>query len=302
MRMPDDPAPIPEIPEGAPEVHEIPEGSEVYTIYISLTADGTEVQKGRSYTPVTSKVLNLGSDLRSMLSNIRLHAIFPPKVNDYNSLFRPIAEEFHRYRPDGGHPIRVDSETGSSLYIYVHLAYTVNDMRGVPACCGGHYPPCSVGSCVFCAVAGIHRQSRTVVPGAVRALPKSHALRKEYAKEFAKDRTLKTYALLGRPAKRKREQVEPSVRRVQRRESKPAEEPFVSLTPFAQLLNYHDPTKHTFSDNAHALANGIKLWACTVTNTSSKKGKVAFGPKQKKAETDTGRFAYLQVNKTPKPR
>ena len=288
--MPDDPEAIPEIPEAA----------EVYTIYLSLAADGTEVQKGRSYTPVTSKVLNLGSDLRSMLSNIRLHAIFPPKVQDYNSLFRPVAEELHLYRPGGGHPIRVDSETDEHK-----LLHLVNDMRGVPACCGGHHPPCTIGSCVFCAVIGIHRQSRTVVPGAVRALPKSHALRKVYAKEFAQDPTLKTYALLGRPAKRKQEQVEPSVRRVQQKESKASEEPFLSHTPFAELLDYHDPTKHTFSDNAHALGNGIKLLASTVTNTASKKGKVAFGSKQKKVETDMGRFAYLllkQKNNQPKPR
>ena len=257
-----------------------------------------------SYTPVTSKVLNLSTNLRSMMSNIRLHAIFPPQVKDYNSLMRPVAEELRRYRPGGGHPIRVrnPSSSGESFYIYVHLAYTVNDMRGVPACCGGHHPPCLVGSCALCAVSGLYRQSRTVVPGAVRALPKNHALRKAYAKEFAKDPTLKTYASLGRPAKRKLEQVEAAVRRVQRKESKAKDEPFVSRTPFAELLEYHDPTKHTFTDNAHALGNAIKLLASTVTNTASKKGKVAFGSKQMKAETDTGRLAYLLLNRKPKPR
>ena len=33
----------------------------MHTLFLAVTADGTEVQKGISYTPVTSKVLNLGS-------------------------------------------------------------------------------------------------------------------------------------------------------------------------------------------------------------------------------------------------
>ena len=72
--------------------------------------------------------------------------------------------------------------------------------------------------------------------------------------------------------------AEPAVCRVQQKESTAKEESFVSLTPFAELLDYHDPTKHTFSDNAQVLGNAVKLIASTVVNTASKKGKIAFGP------------------------
>ena len=68
------------------------------------------------------------------------------------------------------------------------------------------------------------------------------------------------------------------------------------------LLDYHDPTKHTFSDNAQVLGNAVKLIASTVVNTASKKGKIAFGPKQMKTETAMGRFAYLEARRKPKPR
>jgi hypothetical protein len=78
-----------------------------YTIYISMTADGTEVQKNRSFTPVTSKILNLRSGLRSRMSNILLHAVFPESVQDYNMLLHPVALQLRQHRPDGGDPIRI---------------------------------------------------------------------------------------------------------------------------------------------------------------------------------------------------
>ena len=109
-----------------------------HTIFIALTADGTEVQKNTSFTPVTSKVLNFSSRLRSLLSNIKLHAIFPPSVQDYNSLLRPIVDELLKHRPGGGDPIRMRHPvTDTPVHLYVHLAFLVNDIRGQPGCTGG---------------------------------------------------------------------------------------------------------------------------------------------------------------------
>ena len=149
-----------------------------HTLYLAVTTDGTEVQKGISYTPVTSKVLNLPSSLRSKISNIRLHAVFPPSVQDCNSLLRPFVEELLKHRPAGGSPIMLrHPTTGRLIHLYVHLAYTLNDIRGVPVVTGGHHPPCTEGSCARCKVRGIYRHNRTILPGAVRGLPRNSALR-----------------------------------------------------------------------------------------------------------------------------
>ena len=98
-----------------------------YTIYISMTADGTEVQKNRSFTPVTSKILNLRSGLRSRMSNILLHAVFPESVQDYNMLLHPVALQLRQHRPDGGDPIRIrHPRTGTRMHLYVQLAVSTN--------------------------------------------------------------------------------------------------------------------------------------------------------------------------------
>jgi|LakMenEpi03Aug12_release.lakeMendotaPanAssembly.Ray.scaffolds.fasta_scaffold94661_4 hypothetical protein len=127
--------------------------AEEHTLYLSLTADGTETHKNLSVTPVTSKILNLRGRLRSLLSNIRLHAVLPPKVKDYNGLLRPVAEEFYNHRPNGGKPIRLLHPTkGTPVHLYVVLAWMVNDIRGQMYVTGGHSPPCYEGSCAMCKV------------------------------------------------------------------------------------------------------------------------------------------------------
>lgn len=143
-------------PEEAPSLQVLPPESE-HIIYISVTADGTEIQKNVSFTPVTSKVLNLGCSLRSLMSNIRLHAVFPPSVKDYNALFAPFADELHTHRPGGGNPIRLRHPvTRKRIHLYVHLAYFVNDIRGQPAVSGGKSAPCINGSCAMCKVASYY--------------------------------------------------------------------------------------------------------------------------------------------------
>ena len=103
-------------------------------------------------------------------------------------------------------------------------------------------------------------------------LPKNHVLRKDYAKEFGKDATLVSYATLGKPAKRKRQEALDSAARVLKRPKDKAvrkEESFVTTTPFARLP-YHDVTKHCLIDLAHTIGNLVKLLLGTVVNITSK--------------------------------
>ena len=121
--------------------------------YLALTADGTEIQKNISFTPVTTKILNFDCRLRSLMSNIRLHAVFPPSVKDYNGLFEPIVEEFYLHRPGGGDPVKLRHPlTKKIVHLYVHLTFLVNDIRGQPAVTGGKSAPCYEGSCAMCKV------------------------------------------------------------------------------------------------------------------------------------------------------
>ena len=161
-------------------------------LYLALTADATEVQKGISYTPVTVKILNLGASMRSLMSNIRMLAVFPPHIKDHNGLLRPIVEDLYKHRPGGGNPIRIrHPKTNQLMHLFLHMAYTVNDLRGVPACTGGKQAPSIEGSCWKCKIRGLHRQSRTIYPAAVRMLPKNHELRRKFATEFGEDETLR---------------------------------------------------------------------------------------------------------------
>ena len=132
-----------EQPWAADQDQPIFEEARKYTVYLSLTADATDFAKwvNKSFTPVTSKILNLDCTLRSRMSNIQLHAVLPESIRDYNSLLRPVIIQLNRYRPRGGRPIQIHHpRTGRPMHLYVHLAYTVNDMRGVPGCTGGSHP------------------------------------------------------------------------------------------------------------------------------------------------------------------
>ncbi len=137
-----------------PQEGKVPaEQPEEHVLYLAVTADGTEIQKNVSFTPVTSKFLNFDMRLRSLMSNIRLHAVFPPSVKDYNNLFEPFVEELYTHRPGGGMPIRMrHPDTNKPVHLYVHLAYLVNDIRGQTACTGGKSAPCFEGSCAMCKV------------------------------------------------------------------------------------------------------------------------------------------------------
>ena len=153
----------------------------------------------------------------------------------------------------------------------------------------------------MCKVRGIYRQGRTIVPSAVRALPRQHTLRAKYAQEFSEDPTLKAYGTLGRATKRTKEEAKASADQAQTlTKSKKKDVPFVSPSPFASLP-YHDVTKHCFIDPAHTEANMVKLLSNQVTNSTGKKGKIAFGKKQREFEVgQLQRFPYLTAAYTKK--
>lgn len=267
-----------------------------YTVFIALTADATDFAKwvNRSYTPVTSKILNLNCTLRSRMSNIQLHAILPESILDYNTLLRPVVVQLQRHRPGGGRPIIIHHpRTGRLMHLYVHLAYTVNDLRGVPNCTGGSFAPCIEGSCWVCKVRGVYRHHRIILPASVRLLPKTSDLRFKWSREFHLDLTLKSYATMAKPAKRTKEQALASGGRVMRKETAKKDEAFANVSVFSELLPYHDVTRHSKCDLAHTLANAIKLLLEQITNTAG--GKAKFADKYKKVETETlGRFGYMK--------
>jgi hypothetical protein len=267
-----------------------------YTVFLALTADATDFASwsNKSFTPVTSKILNLDCALRSRMSNIQLHAILPESISDYNSLLRPVALQLHRHRPDGGRPIRVQHpRTGKIMHLYVHLAYTVNDLRGVPGCTGGCYAPCIEGSCVVCKVRGVYRQNRTIIPASVRALPRNSDLRRQWKFEFRKDTTLMHYADMLKPGRRLKMEALASAGRVVRKETLKKDEAFASVSVFSELLPYHDVTKHSKTDLAHTIANAVKLLFEHVTNSAAG-GKAKFADRYKTFEVDQlKRFEYL---------
>jgi hypothetical protein len=108
------------------------------------------------------------------------------------------------------------------------------------------------------------------------------------------DQTLKATSSLGKPVKRTRQEALAAGERVQRKQSKPNEEPFVSVTPFSELLESHDVTKHSKTDLAHTFANAVKMLSNAATNQTSDKSRVAFGKKQREFEVQRlRRFLYL---------
>lgn len=180
------------------------------------------------------------------------------------------------------------------MHVYVHLAYTVNDLRGVPGCTGGHYAPCIVGSCVVCKVRGLYRHHRTILPASVRLLPRHSELRHEWADEFNRDIALKSYATMSKPGRRTKAEALVSGRRVLQKEADKKDEAFMSVSVFSDVLDYHDVTQNSKTDLAHTIANAIKLLVGQVTNNAG--GKSAFSAKYKKTETEQWmRFGYLDT-------
>jgi len=146
-------------------------------------------------------------------------------------------------------------------------------------------------------VRGIYRHGRTILPSAVRMLPKKHGMRKTYTSEFKEDTVLSSYGALGKPAKRTRSgAIESATRALKKPKNKEVakEESFLSISTFTKRLSYHDVTKHCMIDIAHTIANMVKLLLGTVTNINAKAGS-RFAKKHRTFEVDDlKRFSYLK--------
>ena len=155
-------------------------------LYFSLCADGIEVKKNTSFTPVTAKLLNWPPEMRRLNGCILLLAYFPPKVLDYGEMFSPIANTFALHQP-GKEPMKIKpggKDTAAHADVWVVLANALSDIRGIPALTGGSNPPCYVGGCIKCEVRGVRKGTCTILPGAVRGLPLDSSLRQKYRTEF----------------------------------------------------------------------------------------------------------------------
>jgi hypothetical protein len=94
-------------------------------LWFTVTCDGTEVEKGVSYTPVVLRLLNLPPQLRHPLGNLKLAAFFPPKIQSYDAHLQPFVEQLARHQPNGGEPIRCwDAASGSEIQVYTGLTWT----------------------------------------------------------------------------------------------------------------------------------------------------------------------------------
>jgi hypothetical protein len=240
-------------------IKKIPEQLRPFVLYLLLVSDGVEVQKDTSWTPVTAKILNWPSGVRTLLGAIILLAVFPPHVRDYDQMFLPIVEQLAALAPKG------PGFTVKDIQRWVMVAIHLNDTRGVPGGCCGSHAPALIGSCVHCVQAGQYHKKSTVLPGAVRALPpadKCNAaqkrLRDEYEHEFAGCQAIAKFARMDRPQKRTHKACMESGRRCTGSKASKKKEAFHGVSCFSKLLWYHKIPIHNRYDEAHTFANNIK--------------------------------------------
>jgi hypothetical protein len=271
------------------------------TLYFACSNDGVEVTKNVTYTPITAKLLNLPGELRGMLANIWLLGYMPPKVQDYQSMLKPVVEMFAARNPDNETPLTVlSAATRKISQIYYMVAWTANDIRGVPNTTCGAHPPCFRGSCNMCEVTGIRplKLNTTVLPGAVRALAcddeEADEIRAAYAEEFKRVPEMVAYAEQKAPKARKKADAIASGNRFQRGESNKKSSAYYDVDWFTQMLNYHNKISHTIYDLAHEFSNVIKQMLNLIMN-KTKKDKLSFTPARRKYENETlGRFPNLR--------
>jgi hypothetical protein len=178
----------------------------------------------------------------------------------------PVVQQFQRHGP-GEEPIVVSHPSShQELKVFVVHAYNMNDIRGLPhATCGGH-PPRKVGSCNLCHIAGQYHRKTTVIPGAVRQLPKDHSLVAEYREEFSGCTKLANLADQGKPAKRTKQEAIDAGNRVLTGVSRENEEPYTDVDLYTTHLWYHDKIMHTLYDAAHEEANTVQQSLIWITN------------------------------------
>jgi hypothetical protein len=86
-------------------------------------------------------------------------------------MLRPWIEQFAAHMP-GTPGFKVDdAHAGRERTLWLVLAMTINDMRGVPNGTCGKQAPCICGACNICDAEGVSRCGRTILPGNARNLP-----------------------------------------------------------------------------------------------------------------------------------
>lgn len=267
-------------------------------LYFMLCQDGVEVRDKKSYTPVTAKLLNWPPKMRSLLESIILLGFLPPSVKDYTAMLRPIVAAFAKYRP-GQEPLELyDAAHATTVRVWLVMAVTVSDIRGMPAVTCGKSPPCKIGGCNAChamAVAG-----GRYYPGAVRALSKrskeGREMRDRFRKEFAhvselksyhdenwpKDRTHKDAVAEGGEYAREtaakvwqdnapnygrhRNERRTVARKIAEIKGRRDGVAFYAVDALSEALPYWDKIKCSVYDPAHQHANMIKLMMQMITN------------------------------------
>jgi hypothetical protein len=231
-----------------------------FILWLVLCSDGVEVQKDVTWTPVTAKIMNWPSGVRSLLGAILMLAVFPPKVKNYDQMFLPIVEQLAELAPRTGTGFTVND-----VVRFVVMAIHLNDTRGVPGGCKGSHAPAYNGSCVHCVVPGQYHQCVTVLPGSVRSLPpveqcnlQQKALRAKYATEFAGFKDLADLADMNRPQARTHTSCLKSGKRCTGSKKSKKAEAFHGVACFSRLLWYHKIPVHNRYDEAHTFANNLK--------------------------------------------
>jgi hypothetical protein len=278
-------------------------------LYFILCQDGVEITKNVSYTPVTAKLLNWSSKMRSLLGNIILLGFFPPHVKDYTAMLAPIANMFAQHQP-GNVPVEVTDRNGATANAWYYLAVTVTDIRGCPAVSCGSSPPCYVGGCNACEIKGTKplEKGAVIMPGAVRAVKRTtkngQRLRLSYSHEFKNIPSMKEYHMLGWPKKRKHEDA---VKEGQTEEERVGNKvyaksslskarknlAFHGVDAFSKVLRYWDKIRCVVYDQAHEHANVIKQ-IINLIQDKQKKGKCLFNAtvRQQEAKLRPGMKKY----------
>jgi hypothetical protein len=241
-------------------IKKMPEELRDFILWLVLCSDGVEVQKDVTWTPVTAKIMNWPSGVRSLLGAILMLAVFPPHVKNYDQMFLPIVEQLAALAPRTGTGFTVND-----IVRFVVMAIHLNDTRGVPGGCCGSHAPCYNGSCVHCVVPGQYHHSVMVLPGSVRGLPdaehctlRQRALRAKYATEFAGCKRLAELADKIRPQSRTHTSCLKSGRRCTGKTKSKTAEAFHGVACFSRLLWYHKIPLHNRYDEAHTFANHLK--------------------------------------------
>jgi hypothetical protein len=140
------------------------------TLYLSMSSDSCVLQgwKGKSFTPVVCRIMNLPPHLRHTFAGFLLLGMLPPKVRNYPLFYKTVLAQLHKYTKEGGEGIQVwDSHLKKGRTIKLDLHMVLEDLRGLPNVTGSKQAPSIVGACPYCEIMGYTCHGTTVYPGAI---------------------------------------------------------------------------------------------------------------------------------------